>query len=156
MSLTFSELKQLIFDDVIDQASIIANHIGAKIILTGSDENAKMYVYDETTISYKKSNKSNDLILTVVSSSVKSLIDKERRELEKMCGKIKISSNNQINLYMPQLRQALVVEDVINEIHFKNGKYLIDKGMLTPRESYKRILLLNLLNTIMLNHALKQ
>ena len=54
MSLTFNELKQLIFDNVIDQASIIANHIGAKIILTGSDEKAKMYVYDDTTISYKK------------------------------------------------------------------------------------------------------
>ena len=142
MSLTFNELKQLIFDDAIDRAVVIANHIGPQIILTGLDDHDKMYVYDENTISYKKTNKSNDLILTVVSSlisiSVKQLAEKERREFDKMCGRIKISSNNQINEYMPQLRQKLVVENIkfdkyINEIHFVNGKYLIDKGIFISR-----------------------
>lgn len=145
MSLSFNELKQLILDDAIYKAEVIANKIGNEIILTGLSDNDKMYVYDKDTISYKKNNKSNDTILTIVSSlistSIEKLDNKERKELDKMCGRMKISSNSQINEYLPQLRYKLAnntnnikFDKYINEIHFINGKYLIDKGIFVERE----------------------
>lgn len=93
MSLSFNELKLLVLDDVIYKAEIIANKIRNEIILTGLSDNDKMYVYDKNTVSYKKNNKSNDTILTIVSSlistSVEKLDNKERKELDKMCGRMK-------------------------------------------------------------------
>jgi hypothetical protein len=93
--INFNELKQIVLsNDPNEQAEIITKYIDNKIIITGVTDVDRMYIYDEQTITFRKTKITDIQILTtiskLISNSVKALSQLENKEFYQMVVSINI------------------------------------------------------------------